>query len=92
MKTKLMQLADKFAHYSTLAGDASRLDAVTYRAALEAEIDRVCKDAERWQWLKQQHDSKIINNLWHVRDNSNQPIDAGYLDIVIDTAMQGETK
>lgn len=41
MKTKLMQLADMY------AGAMSSRDIISSRAALEAEIDRVCKDAAK---------------------------------------------
>ena len=48
MKTKLMQLA--YAYGNALATSAT--DTKESRAALEAEIDRVCKDAEKYAWLK----------------------------------------
>ena len=49
MKTKLMQLADAYAHCYAFVKDESMPIA---RAALLEEVDRVSKDAEKYAWLK----------------------------------------
>lgn len=46
MTNNIMALADA---YATAVNERTIVGRVRSRAALEAEIDRVCKDAERWQ-------------------------------------------
>ena len=46
------------------------------------------KDAERYRWLREAHDSTDNVTLWHVRGTAGQPIEVGALDAQIDEAMR----
>lgn len=56
MKTKLMQLADAYATQMIHAHYHPMKEA---RAALQAEVDRVSKDAERWKQLAYMEASRV---------------------------------
>ena len=51
-----MQLAD---NYATAVNERTIVGRVRTRAALEAEIDRVSKDAERWKQLAYMEASRV---------------------------------
>jgi hypothetical protein len=88
MKTKLMQLADAYEGMSRLLPE----DVAKARAALEAEIDRVCKDAERYQWLRERdlpwshksYPQSMVVTRWSSGHSPDE------IDAAIDAAMQGE--
>ena len=49
------------------------------------DVTRICKDAERYQWLKKQHQTNAPG--WAVRGKDHEPL--GYdLDKEIDSAME----
>ena len=85
-----MQLADA---YSGIPNDTYYLDQkYDARAALEAEVDRVVKDAERYQWLRDQDDTSPLFCMY----GSNGPWgECGHSDIygdLLDTSIDKELK
>lgn len=85
MKTKLMQLAD---NYATAVTERTIVGRVRSRAALEAEVDRVCKDAERYDYLLTKRLgwlSRLAPIPWNKQTMKEAMSDA------IDLAMKGKS-
>lgn len=90
MTNRIMELADRYAeayNHMTDLGDEGEA-----RAALLTEVERVRKDAERYQWLREQDDHSPVfcmygsNGPWGECGHSD--IYGELLDKSIDDAMK----
>lgn len=79
-KENLMHLADE---YATLTADTAAITKA--RAALEAALEKVCRDAKRWAYYRSKAGADVPNPFWCLR------VIDGEVDRMADKAMKENT-
>lgn len=76
-------------------GASEDISAVNFLRTHHTEIAEALRDARRYRWLREAHESESPKyGLWHVRDYQGEPISnlSPSLDFAIDAAMHNSAR